>query len=139
MQEDHEAILEPLKSRRHRGAIKGRSGGFSGQHETHAPTFRHRVDHLGIIQHSRLHPPGRPACMRFGQKYAAGREPAHILRTSIGQHLALVQSYDMMAPLGFIQVGSAHEHREPLLIDELQDNCPQFTPRQRIDTDRGFV
>src|SRR5216683_1117292 len=45
----------------------------------------------------------------------------------------------MPAPLSFVQIRSAKQHRKALVLDELQDNCPQFAPGKRINTDRGFI
>ena len=45
----------------------------------------------------------------------------------------------MPTSLGFVQVRCAEEHRQTLVIDELQDDLPQFATRQRIDTDRRLI
>src|SRR5216683_3992952 len=139
MQEEHEAIFEPRASRRHRSAIERRAARFGGHHQTHVAALRHGIDHIGIVQHSRLHPSGRPPGGRFRKKYATCCQLAHFVRTTLGQHLSFEQDDDVRATLGFVKIRSAEQHRETLLIDELQDNCPQLAPRQWIDTDRGLI
>ena len=85
--------MKPSSNRARAGVIeapsKRRAARFGGHHEAHVPTFRHSVDHIGIVQQSRLHPSGRPPRERFGQKYATCRQLAHFVRTTLGQYLAL--------------------------------------------------
>ena len=80
MQEEHEAIFEARARRGYRSAIEYSATRFGGQHQTYVPAFRHSVDYIGIIQHSRLHPSGRPPSARFSKKYATCSQRAHFLR-----------------------------------------------------------
>ena len=46
---------------------------------------------------------------------------------------------DVPAALGFVQVRSADQYSEALLIHQAQDDRPQLAARQRIHTDRRFI
>jgi hypothetical protein len=54
------------------------------------------------------------------------------------QHIALVQQHDVIALLGFIEIGGAHQHGDILAAQQF-DDAPEFTPRNGIDPDCGLI
>jgi hypothetical protein len=63
----------------------------------------------------------------------------YLVRATLDQHFTSVQNDDTGTSLGLVQVRGAKEHSESLVIDQLQDDFPQFAPRQRIDTHCGLI
>ena len=60
-------------------------------------------------------------------------------RAALRQHLALCKHDDVVAAFGLVEIGCAEQHRQALVVDQLQDDLPQFAARQRIDADRRLV
>jgi hypothetical protein len=55
------------------------------------------------------------------------------------EHLAFMHHDHVPATLGLIEIGGRDEHGRLLLAHELEDDLPQFVPRQRVDAGRRFV
>ena len=120
-QQHHESIFKPRPARSRAVIAEGRLRRLrsSARDQPHATAFGNRVDHLGIIEQSRLQTAGRLPRRRIGQKNMAGGQLADLLRAALRQHLALVQNDDVSAPLGFVQIGGAEQDGQPLVVDQL--------------------
>ena len=81
----------------------------------------------------------RLARRRRGEEGAPGRDLGDRLRRTLRQHRALVHDDRVLAALRLVQIGGADQHRQALVVDEMQDDLPQLAPRQRVDADRRLV
>ncbi len=54
------------------------------------------------------------------------------------QHIALVQQHDVIALLGFIEIGGTHQHGDILAAQQF-DDAPELTPRNGIDPDSRLI
>ena len=60
-------------------------------------------------------------------------------RRALGENASAVKHDRPVAPLGFIQIRRAHQHGQPLVVNEIQNDPPQVAPRDRIDTHGRLV
>ena len=69
---------------------------------------------------------GWPRGGRGDEAQVAARASRMSAGCALRQQLALVQHEHLRTALGFVQIGSGDDHRQVLIVDQLQDDLPQF-------------
>ena len=102
------------------------------------PALRHRIDDIGLVQKPSLEIPRFHSFRRLGEKGAAERQPADLLRRPFRQLFPLVQDQHAFARVRFVKKTAADQNRHSL-FDQLTDDLPQLPAGERIDPDGRLV
>ncbi len=137
VQQHHEAVLE---ARRDRRRVDAGERAALGLDQPHLAALRHRVDDVGIVEQPRLEQraPARPPAAWRGTR-APPRRSVTDCGGPCASTLPSCMTTDVLAALRLVQVRGADQHRQALVVDEVQDDLPQLAPRQRVDADRRLV
>src|SRR5262249_24602023 len=107
--------------------------------EPHATALWHRVNYARVVEQARLQPASRLPSAGLGQERAASRQLSDIRRSTLRQHLALVQDNYVLAAFGFVQIRGAEQHGEALRLHQVQNDLPQLPPRQWVNPNRWLI
>lgn len=141
-EKDHETVFQLRRRRAHFHMVGSKVGHrvFSFRNKVDFPAPGHRIHHVvHVVQEVGLENPRGHPLFRGYREAAARRDAAQVLRTPVGQHVALVEHVNFGCHFRFVHVGGAHKDRQVLILHKLPDDFPKLPPGQGIHPHRRFI
>ena len=136
-EQKHEGIFQPFGHRT--SGLLGGQAHVPAQHPAHGPALGHGIHGTRIVHEACLQHAGRLCRSGLAHPHLNLCLCPQVSRPALGQHASFVQHHDLIAALGFVEIGGADDHAHALVLQEALDDFPQFAARERIDTHRGFI